>query len=184
MTTSPDPVDDVMSDRIEEKIRDLCLAHGGFDPVKVMYRGEPMVVPVNLHPFATVFLQREGEAQGQEGQTDDTGPVRRWRYDGFVSVEVLLPDTKGLKPDASRKADIPSYLAAKEIIQAAKQALQAWADPDGDVTLDPVTSEDGRESTVELRVDQVQNAIMRRSPDNVVNVATFLFHVYTRRVLF
>lgn len=179
-----DDLNDVMSDRIEEKIRDLCLAHSGFDAVKVMYRGEPMVVPVNLHPFATVFLRSEGEAQGMEGMTDDTGPVRRWRYDGYISVEVLLPDTRGLKPDANRKADIPSYLAAKEIVQAAKQAVQGWADPDGDIMMDPVVSDDGREKTVELRVDQIQNAIMTRTPDNVVNVATFAFHVYTRRNLF
>jgi hypothetical protein len=179
----PDPVTDVMSDRIEERIRDLCLAHSGFAPVKVMYRGEPTIVPTDLHPFATVFLRREGEAQGQEGMTDDTGPIRRWRYDGYISVEVLMPDTRGLMPDSSRKANVPSYIAAKNIIQAAKQALQAWADPNGDIALDPVTSEDGKETTTELRVDQVTNAIQRRT-DSFSNVGAFAFHVYSRRVLF
>ncbi|MGV0984992.1 MAG: hypothetical protein ACOYB2_10585 [Limnohabitans sp.] len=179
-----DQLDDVMSDRIEEKIRDLCLAHPGFATVRVMYRGEPTFVPTSLHPFATVFLRQEGEAQGQEGQTDDTGPTRRWRYDGYISVEVLLPDTRGLKPNAQRKADIPSYLSAKQIIQAAKQALHAWAGPDGDITMDPVTSDDGKETTTELRVDQVQNAIMTRSAENISNVGTFAFHVYTRRMMF
>jgi hypothetical protein len=178
-----DPVADVMSDRLEERVRDLCLAHAGFDPVKVMYRGEPSIVPTHLHPFSTVFIRQEGEALGQDGHTDDTGPVRRWRYDGYISVEVLLPDTRGLKPVA-RKADIPSYIDAKMLIQSAKQALWGWADPNGDITIDPVTSSDGKEITTELRVDQVQNALMTREANSFSNVATFAFHIYTRRNLF
>lgn len=174
---------DVMSDRIEERIRDLCLADHGFDPVRVMYRGEPQLIPVKLYPFATIFMRREGEAQNQEGMTDDTGPVRYWRYDGYISVEVLVPDTRGLIPDEDRKADVPSYIAAKTLIQTAKKAIRGWVDPDG-IMLDPVVSEDGKEQTTELRTDQIQNALMSRGSDNVNNVATFAFHVYTRRHLF
>ena len=179
-----DPVTDTMSDRLEEYMRDLCLAHSGFAAVKVMYRGEPSFVPTALHPFTTIFLRQEGEARGVDGHTDDTGPTRRHRYDGNITVQALVPDTGGLRPDTDRKAEIPSYLEAKQIIQAAKQAILAWADPNGDLTGTPVTSSDGKEMTVELRVDSIQNALMSRGSDNILNIGTFEFHVYTRRMLY
>lgn len=177
-----DDTADTMGDRIEEKIRDLCLARAEFDQMQVFYRGEPAIVPVRLYPYAVVFITTEGEAVGEDGYSQDTGPVRYLRYSGFVRVAFLVPDTSGLAPDVNRKATIPSYDAAKRAIQAAKQAVQAWGGPVGMLDEDPLTSEDTRESTSSLRTDAIRNAVtVRPGEDNVSNEGVFEWHVFTRR---
>ena len=175
-----DPPSDTMSDRIEKKIRDLLAGSAGFESIKVFYRGEPGFVPVKLYPFVIVFISEEAEAVGQDGFGESTG-LRYYRYDGYVSLEVLFKDTTDLMPDPlTRYADVGSYLKAKELTQAAFNAVLSWGGPSGGLDQDPVTSFDGKEATVELRSDAINNGLGRRG-DNVSNRGTFNFHVYTRR---
>jgi hypothetical protein len=179
MPYSGDPPNDTMQDRIEIKLRDLLAGSSDFDSLKVFYRGEPGFVPVKLYPFAIVFLSEEQEAIGQEGFGESTG-LRYYRYDGYVSLEVLHKDTTNLMPDGDRYADVGSYLVAKELTQAAFNALLSWGGPTGELEDDPVVSNDGKEATVEFRTDSITNGLGRRG-DNVSNRGTMNFHIYTRR---
>lgn len=179
MPYSGDPPADTMSDRIEEKLRDLLLASSDFDELKVFYRGEPGFVPVKLYPFAIVFLSEENEAIGQEGYGESTA-LRYYRYDGYISLEVLFKDTNTLMPDVDRKANVGTYLRAKELTQAAFNAVLSWGGPQGNLEQDPVISADTKEQTVELRTDAITNGLGRRG-DNISNRGTMNYHVYTRR---
>jgi len=180
MPYSGDPPTDTMADRIEKKIRGLLAASPDFNDIKVFYRGEPGFVPVKLYPFIVVFLSEETQADAVEGYGDSTG-LRYYRYDGYVSLEVLFRDTNNLMPDAYRYADVGSYLEAKELTQAAFNAVVTWGGPNGQLENDPVVSFDGKEHSVELRVDTITNGLGRRS-DNVSNRGNFGFHVYTQRL--
>lgn len=180
MPYSGDPPGDTMADRIENKLRDLLIASAAFNGVPVFYRGEPGFVPVKLFPIVVTFLAEEQEATSQEGYQESTG-LRHYRYDGYIALEVIQKDTSGLMPDADRKADVPSYLAAKTLTQAAFNAVLSWGGPQGNLEQDPVVSFDGKEQTVELRTDTITNGLARRG-DNVTNRGTLNFHVYTRRI--
>lgn len=180
MPYSGDPVNDTMSDRIEEKIRDLLIGSSDFDALKVFYRGEPGFVPVKLYPFAIIFLQEEAEATGEDGYGEATG-LRYFKYEGYVSLEVLFKDTATLMPNAERKADVGTYLRAKELTQGAFNAILSWGGPQGHLEEEPVQSVDGREETVELRTGVIRNGLGQRG-DNVSNRGTFPFIVYTRRL--
>ena len=180
MPYSGDPPGDTMADRIENKLRDLLLASSDFDECKVFYRGEPGFVPVKLYPFVIVFLREESEAVGQDGYEESTG-MRYFRYEGYISLEVLFKDSGTLMPDGNRRADVGTYLRAKELTQAAFNAILSWGGPQGHLEDDPVTSVDGREATVEFRTDGITNGLGRRG-DNISNRGTFNFHVYTRRL--
>jgi len=186
MPYSGDPPGDTMQDRIEEKLRDLLIASSDFDELKVFYRGEPGFVPVKLYPFAIVFLSEENEAIGSEGYSESTG-MRYYRYDGYVTFEVLFKDTTSLMPDEDRKANVGTYLRAKELTQAGFNALVSWGGPQGNLEQDPVLSFDYEvggqhgEATVELRTDAISNGLGRRG-DNVSNRGTVRFHIYTRRM--
>lgn len=179
MSYSGDPPQDTMQDRIEEFLRDLLIGSADFNGIKVFYRGEPGFVPVKLFPFIVVFLSGEEEATGGEGYQESTG-LRYYRYDGYISLEVLAKDTSGLMPDVDRKADVPSYLEAKTLTQAAFNAILSWGGPSGKLEDNPVVSFDTKEQTVELRTDTITNGLARRG-DNVSNRGSFQFHIYTRR---
>lgn len=179
MAWSNDPATDAMQDRIEEKLRNLLIASSEMDPIKVFYRGEPGFVPVKLFPFAIVFLSDENEAIGGEGYEQATG-IRYYRYDGYISLEVLAKDTSNLMPDVDRKANVTSYIEAKTLTQAAFNAILAWGGPSGELEADPVISYDTKEQTVELRTDTINNGLSRRG-DNVSNRGSFQFHIFTRR---
>lgn len=180
MPWSADPPSDSMADRVENKIRDLLIASPFFDEVRVFYRGEPGFVPVKLYPFVVVFLSQEAEAVNDEGYVPATG-LRYFRYDGYVSLEVLAKDTSGLMPDADRKADVPTYIMSKTLTQAAFRTVLEWGGTSGELDQNPVVSYDTKEQTVELRMDTITNGLSRRG-DNVSNRGSFPFHVYTRRV--
>lgn len=175
-----DPVGDTMVDRIEKKVRQVLKTQSRLDAVKVFYRGEPSFVPVKLHPLVVVFIAEKQEATGQEQYTESTG-MKYFRYDGYVAVEVLAKDTRDLMPDADRDADVPSYLEAKEMTQAAENAMLTWGGPEGQLDEDPVVSYDGKEATMELRTTITTNGLGRRG-DNVTNRGTVNFHIYTRRL--
>lgn len=179
MPYSGDPPADTMADRIEEHLRNLLLASSDFDELMVIYRGEPGFVPVKLYPFGILFLSEENEAIGQEGYGESTG-LRYYRYDGYISLEVLFKDTLSLMPDVDRKANVGTYLKAKELTQATFNAILSWGGPQGNLENDPVVSSDSKEATVELRTDGITNGLGRRG-DNVSNRGTFRFHIYTRR---
>jgi hypothetical protein len=174
-----DPPGDTMGDRIEERIRDLLLASPELSEIKGFYRGEPGFIPVSLHPFSVVFLSEEAQATGQEGYEDATG-LRYFRYDGYVSVEVLHRDVDDLMPDSNRRADVGSYLKAKELTQASFNAVMTWGGPSGQLEDDPVVSFDTKEKTTELRSDTILNGQARRG-DNVTNRGVFNFHLFTTR---
>ena len=174
-----DPPADTMSDRIEQKIRLLLRTSSDFDSIKVFYRGEPGFVPVKLFPMVVTFLTEQQEATGQDGFGDSTG-LRYYRYVGYVALEVLMKDTSGLMPDANREANVPSYLAAKDLTQAAFNAVVSWGGPQGNLEQNPVISYDTKEETVELRTGVINNGLARRG-DNVTNRGTLNFTVYTRR---
>ena len=176
-----DPPTDTMADRLENKIRGVLAASADFSGIKVFYRGEPGFVPVKLYPFAVIFLSEETQADATEGYGDSTG-LRYFRYDGYVTLEVLFRDTNTLMPDpVTRYADVGSYLEAKELTQAAFNAVLSWGGPQGQLEDDPVVSQDGKERTVELRSDTITNGLGRRG-DNVSNRGTFNFHIYTERL--
>jgi len=176
-----DPVDDTMQDRIEERLRDLLLAREDLLQLKVIFRGEPGTVPTKLHPFAVVFLELESDAN-QDGYGASTG-VRNYRYDGYVSIDVLHKDAAHLMPSSDRRANVSSYLSAKSYIQAARQALMAWGGPFGRLE-DPVVSFDTKEQTVELVTENIRNGLVSRDENNYSNRAAFDFHIYTTRKFF
>jgi len=177
-----DPVTDTMQDRIEEKLRDLLLAKEELDPIRVMFRGEPGAVPTKLHPFIVIFLELESDAN-QEGYGAATS-VRHYRYDGYISVDVVHKDAADMLPDANRKANVGSYLLSKSYIQAARQAMMDWGGPFGELEDNPVVSEDTREQTVEMICENIRNALVSRTENNYSNRASFDFHIMTTRKFF
>jgi hypothetical protein len=173
-----DPVTDSMSDRIEEKVRDLVLSHVGSKDLAVVYRGDPFIVPVKLYPFAFVMLtvEREDARRGRE-----TGPATYWSYEGFVNVETLVKDVTGLVPDRTRRADVPSYALTRRLVQAARQSVYEWGGPAGTIRdSEQVVSATGKERTIALEVGEIQNGLQERG-DNVSNTGLFRFAVVTRR---
>lgn len=165
-----------MADLIEERIRDLMLATESLSDLKVWYRGEPGIVPVRLYPFGIVFLRREREARGEEGFGQETG-FTYWRYEGYISVEVLFRDTSTLLPDSNRRANVGSYMQSKDFTQIAKTVLTSW-----DVQGDPVVTADGTERSVnQMFSDDIVNGIESRTPDNVGNRGNVAFHLYVRK---
>lgn len=178
-----DPVTDSMSHRIENKVIALLDAETDLAELVAIFRGEPgPSLPVSIYPFGIVYLSAEAEAIGQEGFGQETGN-RYFRYDGYVSIEALLKDIAGIAQllEVGRIVAVPSYDLSRRLTQAARQALEAWGGEDGRrVEEDPVTSQDGKEVTVELRMDVITNALQQR-PDNVSNRGNVEFHLYTRR---
>lgn len=174
-----DPVTDSMQDRLEIKLRNLLLASSDLNDLKVIYRGEPSIIPVHLYPFGILFLTDQNEAD-TDGYGQATG-VTYYRYDGYIALEVVHRDVDGLAPSVQRTADVPSYIAAKKYTQGAYNAIMTWGGPGGHLENDPVVSFDGKEQTVELRADAINNALARRS-DNVSNRGSFSFHIYTVRI--
>jgi hypothetical protein len=177
-----DPVDSTMQDRIEEKLRDLLLERTELDGLKVIFRGEPGAVPTKLHPFAVVFLELEADANA-DGYGAATG-VRHYRYDGYVSIDVVHKDAAGLLPGPDRRSDVGSYLMSKSLIQAARQAIMDWAGPFGTLEGTPVVSADTRERTVEVITENIRNGLISRDENNYTNRASFDFHVMTTRNFF
>lgn len=173
--------DDTMSDRLEEAIRDLLLALPEWANMQVVLRGDPGdLMPTRLYPFGIVFLTDEADPMGDEGYTDDTGPMRSWRYDGYIECSVLIPDAASLVPDDNRKADVASYIAVKRYAKAAQQALWNWGPEPGDIS-GIVMSEDGLERSSSVEIDRIQTGLTSRGRDNVANIAIVTFNVKTRR---
>jgi len=171
-----------MAKRIEEAVRDLMLVSVEGDPLEdlvVWFRGDPNVVPVKLYPFGAVFITLGGEGQGTDGYTDDTGPTLSLRYDGFVSVEVLHRDASALVRGSDRKIDVPSHDLAQAYAQAALNRLRAWG-PSSHTIEGLVTSQDGKELTSSLSYDAIRWGLNERV-NNVSNLGTFEFHIFTRR---
>lgn len=153
----------------------LCAA-----ALKVMYRGEPNVVPIKLHPFGILQLATEGEElTGADGYGPMTGPTRYLRYDGSLDLNIVVKDTASLMPNDAREADVESYVQCVQLIQDAKQRLWAWGQQYG-VIPGVVVSRSGNEETSTFRVGAVLNGLVRRV-DNVSNSSSFSFHVFTRR---
>lgn len=177
-----DPIDDTMQDRIEEKIRDLLLASPDLKDLKVIWRGEPGVVPIAYHPFGVLFLELESDANS-EGYGASTG-VRNYRYDGYFSVDVVFKDASEMVPDQFRRANVRSYLMAKRYIQGARKAVMGWGGPFGTLEQDPVISADTKERTVELITENIRNGLVARDENNYTNRASFDFHVMTTRQFF
>jgi hypothetical protein len=174
----PDPVSDTMMDRLEATLQDFLLANSDLDRLKVVFRGEPGIVHVKLYPFAIVFLTRARPARGEDGYGQSTG-YEHWRYEGFISVEVLIPDTRGMVPGPDRKVTIPSYAGSKEMTQAVVQSLESW-----DLDEDPVISNDGKTRTTGIFwIDDVTNGIEGRGPETVANRGTARFHMYSKKQL-
>lgn len=172
-----------MSDRIEEKFRDLLLAEPGCDDLKAIYRGDPYIVPSRLHPFAMVACVSERAADGERGYGNETGPVTYWVYEGAIALEVLARDSKDLAPDDTRRADVPSYKETRRLMDAARRSVLAWAGKDGMIPEGSrVVSADGKETTLLLIVGRVDYglAVQSRS-DNVTNIGTFDWRVFSRR---
>jgi hypothetical protein len=169
-----------MGDRIEEQMRDLLLASVDLSELQVVYRGDPFLVPVSLHPFGYVFLTDESPASSGDGYGALTGPTSFWKYEGIVQIEVVQRDALQLTPDAGRRADVPSYLKSRELIAAARMAVYAWGGPGQLPETNRIESIDGKESTLELRIGGTQNGVLARG-DNVTNVGVFSWTVFTRR---
>src|SRR4029079_8927671 len=123
--------------------------------------------PVKLHPFVIIFLAEAQEATRQECYGNSTG-LRYYRYERYAAIEVVMRDTSGLMPDGNRDANVPSYLEAKTLTQAAFNALMSWGGARGLLVDDPVVSFDGRETASEMRIDPFTNGLGRRG-DNVTN---------------
>jgi hypothetical protein len=164
--------------RTSTKVTDAVVewADGGLSPgvFKVIYRGEPHIVPVKLYPFAIVFLRRQRVARGEDNYGGETG-FKYWRYEGYASIEVLYKDTSALLPDSDRKAEVQSYLDSKELTQAVIAAFESW-NPDDDPV---IRSDDGERTIGEFFSDDISNGIEQR-PDNVSNRGNVTFHLYTR----
>ena len=177
-----DPVDDTMQDRIEEKLRDLLIGNDDLAQLRVVYVGEPGPVPTKFHPFAVVFLELEADANS-DGYGASTG-VRNYRYDGYISIDVVHKDAAHIMPRSDRRADVPSYKESKRLIQAARQAMMAWAGPFGTLGGSPVVSNDGREQTVEVITENIRNGLVSRDENNYTNRGSFDFHIMTTRRFF
>jgi hypothetical protein len=172
-------VTDTMMDRVEEKLRDLLLASADLADIEVVFRGEPGVVPTKLYPFMVLFLELKSDANS-DGYGASTG-VRNYRLDGYCSVDVLHKDATDLMLPDNRRANVGSYLLAKQYIEAAEIALLAWGGPYGELEQNPVVSDDGLERTVEFVPENRRNALVSRDENNYSNRAAFDFHIYTTR---
>jgi hypothetical protein len=166
---------------LEVKVADLILNVPGSDGVKALFVGEPgFSVPMKFHPFYVVHVSQAAEARGDGGYNERTG-VRYYRYDGYVSADVALSDIKNMSVPADRVVHVPSYDATKALIESALDALIEWGGPYGELEANPVTSEDGKELTVELLTDTIRVGLARRD-NSVTNRGSFEFHIYTRRL--
>jgi hypothetical protein len=176
-----DPPGDTMSDRIENKIRDLLVQRQDLNDVQVFYRGDPVIVPVKLMPYSWLMIRDENEATGESGYAESTG-MRHFWYDLEVNFEVLYRDAQDLMP-VTRMANVTSYMRSKELTQAGMQAVMEWAGPSGNLEDDPVVSADGKEMTIEGRLGRVTNGPQDRI-DNVTSRGRFALRIYTRRITF
>src|SRR5688572_24820990 len=175
-----DPPNDTMSDRIEEKLRDLLLSPVELKSLVVVFRGEPGQVPVTYHPFAVVFLETINDANGL-GYGASTG-VRNYEYGGYVSIDVVHKDAMDIpERPPGRKHDVESYKLAKELIHAARKAIMSWGGPHGVLEASPVISYDGHEKTVELITGEIRNGLVARSENNYSNRSSFEFRIMTTR---
>lgn len=177
-----EPIDNTMQDRLEDKLIELLLADVRLEPLAVIYRGEPGAVPTKLHPFGAVFLELETDAN-QDGYGSSTG-VRNYRYSGYVSIDVLMKDARGLLPGASRRVDVPSYRESKRYIQVARQAIMAWGGPFGELEENPVVSSDTKERSVEMITSNLRNGLASRDDNNYTNRGSFEFSIMTTRQMF
>lgn len=169
-----EPVDDTIQDRIEEKMRDLMLLSNDLLDLKVLLRGEPWEMPIQVYPWGTVFLLETSEDLEQA----ETGYIR-YVHSGFVSIEVAVSDTRGLAPDRNRKAYVPSHQEVKKYGAAAWQALEAW-----DPGADPVYAEDfatsGHRTIEKLHLDRMTHSLQARTEQHE-NRATIEWHLLTRK---
>lgn len=177
-----DPPGDTMSDRIENKIRDLLVKSSDLTDVQVFYRGDPVIVPVRLMPYCWLRIGDENEASGTDGYDESTG-MRYFWYDMEVNFETLYRDAKDLLPGADRLVDVPSYMKSKELTQAGMYAVMEWGGPSGNLENDPVVSFDLKETSVEVRLGRVTNGVQDRV-DNYTNRGRFALRLYTRRITF
>jgi hypothetical protein len=167
-----------LSDALEEYISALVLAQAELSALKVMFHGEPgFGVPLRWFPFGVLHLHDINEATGEEGYGKSTG-MRYYRYDGFLSVDVARSDVAQFDPGADRIYTLPSYADARTMTLVALRALMSWEDTIK--TTDHVTSDDGKEQTVEVLTDSIRLANARREAATT-NRGSFSFHIYTRR---
>lgn len=167
---------------LEEKIRDLILGRTELNELQVLYRGDPgEFVPRELNPFGFVFMPLRRMATGEEGYAFSTG-IEAFVYEGIVAIETLMLDSADLRPDASRRADVPSYRDAQRLGTSALQAVVSWG-PNGELSEDPVYSPSRAEKTWQLAVDDVMLGLSERGENNYRNRAEFGFRIFTQRLL-
>jgi hypothetical protein len=179
-------VADGMPDLIEKKFQDLVLDadSAGLLELKVMYRGEPGIVPVKLYPFSVVFISHSEEVtRPQDGYTPSTGE-RYWRHDGYCAFEVLFRDTETLMPDASRRATVGSYDFAKELAKQALREMLKWSPDDAAIEMIEEDSGHAHRTVGELYFDEIENAMTRRTQETTANRSQVTFHMYSREDLF
>jgi len=168
-----------MQEAITVKAAGKLTAAAGLAPLKVLYEGEPAIVPVKLYPFGVLFIESSREATGEDGYGGLTG-MRYYRFDGYLSIEVLHRDAPMMVPGPDRTVAIPSYNEVKGLISQAHDVFIAWGGAGHERILeDPATSIDDRAETVELFIDTIRYGLNRRE-NNVSNTASFEFHIYVR----
>lgn len=168
-----------LSSGIETKVIDLILPVS--PSVQAVFVGEPgFAVPVRFSPFYVVHVSQIVEARGDGGYNERTG-MRYYRYDGYVSADVILSDIKAMTVPIDKVIDVPSYEGTRDLIEDALDALLTWGGPNGDIEANPVISDDGKEQTVELLTDTIRLGLARRD-NSVTNRGSFEFHVFSRRM--
>jgi hypothetical protein len=164
---------------IGDKVRGL-VASAMVDECRVHYRGEPNIVPTRYYPFDVTYVARRVRPEGREGYDLETG-TEPFEYQGYVAVEVLMKDTTSLKPGAGNLADIPSYDEAVRLIELALEAVLVWGGVTGNMSDDPLVTDDQTERTDSMVVDDVGLGIGDRQ-GNYSNRASFDFRVYTNKL--
>lgn len=173
----PEPTNDTMAQRIEDAIRDLALGRADLAHVQVFYRGEPSpILPVELYPLSVVTLPGALEVRSARDGVYPTTGFTYYERRGYLAFEVIQPDADAIIPDEDRRANTPSYDAARQATEAGRQLLEGW-----DLATSPVVSQDGRELTILRVLIDGWTVGPASRPTNYTNRGQVDFHLFTRR---
>lgn len=166
---------------IGDKVRGLIvpgLTEGGF---ATHWRGEPNIVPVKWYPLSITYVARRVRPEAREGYDLETG-IDAFEYQGYVACELLMKDTQQSTPDPDGLVEVESYDAAVTAAEIALTQVLAWGGPRGNMSDDPLLTEDTTERTDSMVIDDVLLGIGDRR-GTYSNRASFDFRVYTQKLL-
>ena len=165
-----DVLEGKLADMVQEVVPDL----------KSFVFGEPYKVPVSWFPMSVVFTRRQEPAEDREYAPQET-LVEHWRYECYVSIELLQTDTSTMRLDQrTLRARVPVYDGAKDRIEAMRLRLNQWLlhiDEANEEVVANAGAEDEERATYALITSR--NTGIEDRGDNFTQRAVLEFQVFT-----